>query len=132
MDPDAYLDSLDEPRASDMREVDAMIRDAAPDWERYMAGRFIGYGRFRYRYATGREGETSRLGLASNKQYISLYVQCTKDGAYLAETYVERLPHASIGKSCVRFKRLDDVDREALRDLITEAHTLPGAGEADA
>ena len=129
MDPDAYLDSLDEPRASDMRALDAMIRDAAPDWDRFVEGRIIGYGSFHYRYASGREGDTARLGLASNKRYISLYVNCTKDGAYLAETYVDRIPGASVGKSCVRFKRLDDLDREALRDLLTEAHGLPGAGE---
>jgi hypothetical protein len=37
---------------------------------------------------------------------------------YVAETYKERLPKADIGRSCVRFKRLSDIDRDALIELI--------------
>ncbi len=81
----------------------------------------IGYGRYRYRYETGREGETSMISLASRKQYISLYVFCATEGRYLAHSYVDRLPKASIGKSCVRFKRLADVDLDILEELLIEA-----------
>ena len=70
----------------------------------------LGYGRFHYRYASGREGDASLVALSSRKNYISLYVLCTDEGGYLAEQYVDRLPKASIGKSCVRFKRTDDID----------------------
>jgi uncharacterized protein DUF1801 len=81
----------------------------------------LGYGRFHYRYASGREGDASLIALSSRKQYISLYVLCTHDGGYLAEQYADRLPKASIGKSCVRFKRTADVDLDVLRELLTEA-----------
>jgi len=47
---------------------------------------------------------------------------------YVAERYRKRLPGASIGKSCVRFKRLDDLDEGILRELIREtAAGAPGA-----
>ena len=81
----------------------------------------LGYGRFHYRYDSGREGDASLVALSSRKQYISLYVLCTDEGAYLAERYADRLPKASIGKSCVRFKRTDDLDLDVLRDLLAEA-----------
>jgi hypothetical protein len=42
-------------------------------------------------------------------------------GGYLAERYRERLPKASIGKGCVRFRRLGDLDRQALASLLREA-----------
>jgi len=94
-----------------------------------VAGKMLGYGPFHYRYASGREGDTTLLGLASQKRYISLYVLCANGGHYLAESYAERLPKASVGKSCVRFARLSDVDTAVLADLVTEAARL-GPGDA--
>jgi hypothetical protein len=48
-------------------------------------------------------------------------VLCATGAGYLAETYRERLPKASIGKSCVRFTSLANVDVDVLRELIGEA-----------
>ena len=84
----------------------------------------IGYGPFHYRYASGREGDAHLLALSPRKNYISLYVLCTTDGAYLAESYKDRLPKANIGKSCVRFKRPSDIDLDQLRALVAEAVRL--------
>jgi hypothetical protein len=81
----------------------------------------LGYGRFHYRYESGREGDASLIALSSRKNYISLYVLCTHEGEYLAEQYADRLPKASIGKSCVRFKRIADVDLGVVRELIADA-----------
>jgi uncharacterized protein DUF1801 len=80
----------------------------------------LAYGRYHYRYASGREGDWFRIGLASQKRYISLYVTAANGERYVAETYKDRLPKAGIGKSCVRFKRLEDLDRSALESLIRE------------
>lgn len=84
----------------------------------------LGYGPFHYRYASGREGEACRLSVASNAAYISLYCFAADADGYLAERYVDRLPGADIGKSCVRFKRLADLDQEALVALIEETATM--------
>ena len=53
----------------------------------------------------------------------------TEDGRYLAESRADRFPKASVGKSCVRFKRLDDLDEGELRDLLAEAGRRPAAGQ---
>jgi hypothetical protein len=50
-----------------------------------------------------------------------LYVSCAPEGAYLAERYVDRLPKAKIGKSCVRLRRASDLDLDALSELVSEA-----------
>jgi Domain of unknown function (DU1801) len=99
-----------------------------PELEPNTDGGMLGYGRFQYRYASGREGDASLVALSSRKQYISLYVLCADENGYLAERYAERLPKASIGKSCVRFKRTDDLDPDALRDLLVEAGRIGGTG----
>jgi hypothetical protein len=70
------------------------------------------------------------VAVASNKNYISLYVTAADpDGGYLAERYQDQLPKASIGKSCIRFKRLGDLDREVLEGLLRRVAELgpPGA-----
>ena len=129
MEPQEYIDALDEPRRSDVAALDALIRRAAPGLERTATERGLGYGPFHYRYASGREGDATLLGLASNKRYISLHVLCATEGGYLAETYGDRLPKASIGRSCVRFPRLAAVDPAVLEELVARAAEL-GPGEA--
>ena len=124
-----YIAALAEPRRTDVAARDALIREHAPSLEPVVAGKMLGYGPFHYRYASGREGDTTLLGLASQKRYISLYVLCANGGRYLAESYAERLPKASVGKSCVRFARLSDVDPAVLAELVTEAARL-GPGDA--
>jgi hypothetical protein len=124
-----YIAALAEPRRTDVAALDALIREHAPSLEPVVAGKMLGYGPFHYRYASGREGDTTLLGLASQKRHISLYVLCANGGRYLAESYVERLPKASVGKSCVRFARLSDVDPAVLAELVTEAARL-GPGDA--
>ncbi|WP_433508472.1 DUF1801 domain-containing protein [Pseudonocardia halophobica] len=124
MSPDEYLDAVDEKRRPDVLALDALIREEAPGLDRVVQRGMLGYGPFRYRYATGREGEATLIGLAAQKRYLSLYVLCSVDGRYLAETYADRLPGASIGKSCVRFTALGKVDEQVLRELVAEAAAM--------
>ena len=130
MTPDEYIEALEEPRRGEVRELHDLIRETAPELEPHVSSNMLGYGPFHYRYASGREGDASLLALSSRKNHISLYVLCTTEAGYLAEQYAERLPKASIGKSCVRFKRPADVDRDALRALIAEASRIGPAAEA--
>ena len=122
--PDEYIASLDEPRRAEIEQLDALIRATLPDLERVAESAGIGYGPYHYRYPSGREGDAWLIGLSSRKAYISLYVLCSDDGAYLTERYVDRLPKANIGKSCVRFKRTSDIDLDVLRELLAEAGRL--------
>jgi hypothetical protein len=91
----------------------------------------LAYGRYQYRPKKGPGGEWMNIALASNKRYISLYIMATdpEGGRYLAETYKDRLPSADIGKSCVRFQRVDDLDQAALKQLIREGATFSPIGK---
>jgi Domain of unknown function (DU1801) len=129
MTPEEYLAGLDEPRRSDMTALHELIRETVPELEPEVAPGGIGYGPFHYRYASGREGDAHHVGLANRKQGISLHVLCeSEEGGYLAERYVDRLPRANVGKSCVRFRRLEYVDIDVLRELLTEAGRLKPIG----
>jgi hypothetical protein len=74
---------------------------------------------------SGREGDWCHVALANRAQYISLYVTASNEGGYLAESYKPKLPKTSIGKSCIRIRKLADVDLDVLRSLLTEAHANP-------
>lgn len=124
--PDAYLEALEEPRRSDVRALHDLIRAVAPTLEARIESGMLAYGRYTYRYASGRSGEWFPIGLASNKRYISLYVTATAGGRYVTEAFAPRLPKADIGKSCVRFRRLADVDQDVVAELIREGAKLDG------
>mgnify|MGYP001829258150 CR=1 FL=1 len=115
---EAYIAAVEEARRADIQRLHDLVRETAPELEPTMEFGMLGYGKYAYRYASGREGEWMKIGIANNKQYISLYCCAADSNGYVAEQYKERLPKANIGKSCVRFKRLSDLDEGALRDLI--------------
>ena len=125
MTPDEYIAALAEPRRGEVAALDHLIRQTAPRLERFIGSGMLGYGRYHYRYASGREGDTALIGLASRKQYISLYVIAADEQGYLAEQYRDRFPKADVGKSCVRIKRLADLDTTALADLIRRGASFP-------
>ena len=118
--PAEYIAAVDDKRRSDIAALDALIRKHAPKLEPVIMGGMLGYGPFHYRYASGREGDACKLSIASNTSYISLYCFAADAKGSVAERYVDRLPKASIGKSCVRFKKLADLDEKALVALIKE------------
>ena len=117
---DALLAKLPEPRRSEMNRVHAFITKALPKLEVGVTGSMIGYGPFRYRYESGREGDGFRISLASRAGYIALYALGADDKGYVAERYAAKLPNASIGKSCVRFAKLDELDARVLEALLLD------------
>jgi Domain of unknown function (DU1801) len=122
--PAEYIETLDGPRRSDIAALDALIRKGAPKLEPFIHAGMLAYGPWHYKYDSGREGDWFHIGLASNKNYISLYVCAADAKGYLAGCYRELLPKASISKSCVRFKRLADVDQKVIAKMLREASKL--------
>jgi hypothetical protein len=125
--PPEYIAKLKEPRKSEIAALDKMIRKLAPKLAPFIHAGMLAYGPWHYKYASGREGDWFRIGLASNKNYVSLYICATDGKTYVAEKFKKALPKASIGKSCVRFKRLSDLDESALAKLIREGAKPPAS-----
>ncbi len=120
--PAEYLASLPEPRKSQLAELDRFIRQTVPSLQRVWIAGMLGYGPYHYVTRSGCEGDWPVVGLSSRKQYISLYVcACDADGTYLAEQCRPLLPKASIGKSCIRFKRIEDLEMQVVADLLMRA-----------
>ena len=123
-----YLASLPPERQAIVATVDEVIRGAAPELDPAIWGGMLGYGRHHYRYATGREGDTFVVGLASQKQYVSLYLPAVVGDRYVAEANADRLGKVSVGKSCVRFKKVEDLHLAVVGELVrTTADALAGS-----
>ena len=108
-------------RNDEIAALEELIRANAPNLEPFEMRGIRAFGHWHYKYASGREGDWFHVGLAGNKQYISLYVCPSNERGNIADQYRARLPKADIGKSCIRFKRLADVDIEVIAAMIRDA-----------
>ena len=78
----------------------------------------VGFGSYRYRYASGSEGEWPLVGFSPRKQNLTLYIMSGFDDydALLAD-----LGKYKTGKSCLYINKLEDVDLETLRELVRQS-----------
>lgn len=127
--PEEYIAAIPEPRRHDVEKLHELIQKTVPAFKAHILAGMIGYGTYHYRYASGREGDWSLIALASQKNYISVYVCALDNGEYLAEKYKIKFPKASIGKSCIRFKTIGDIDLSLLKEIIKKAEKFGGAGQ---
>lgn len=126
-----YLEALHNPRRDEVTILHELICSVLPGWEPYVSSGMLAYGRYHYRYASGREGDAPIVSLASRKGGVSLYVDCVADdGSYLAERRAAQLAPAKVGRSCVSIRRLSDVDLEAVHALLDEAAHVGPPGHA--
>ena len=86
----------------------------------------LGYGKFPYKNYKKEDIRWPTIALASQKNYISLYVCAVKNGKYIAEIYKKDLGHVSVGRSCIRFKKLEDLHLPTLKKVLKDAIHFPG------
>lgn len=120
MTPDQYLQKTPEPRRSEARQIFEFIREAVPQHEPYVIKGLIGFGSFHYKGKTC-EGEWLMVGMAVNASSFSVYSCASNDKGMLAEQYATQLGKVEVGRSCVRFKKWDDVNKPALRKLLKQS-----------
>jgi Domain of unknown function (DU1801) len=76
----------------------------------------VGFGRYRYRYDTGREGTAALVGFSPRKANLVLYLVGGVQDRY--PKLLQRLGPHKVGKGCLYLRRLDDVDCDVLRLLV--------------
>ncbi|MFZ5424564.1 MAG: DUF1801 domain-containing protein [Patescibacteria group bacterium] len=116
--PKDYINQIDEPRKSEIIKLHEFIKNALPEMKVEMFHNIIGYGSYHYKSKSGSEGDWFTVGLASQKSYISVYVCAVEGKEYVAEKHKDWFPKASIGKSCIRFKKVEDIDLQKLEELL--------------
>lgn len=79
----------------------------------------IAYGMYHYTYKSGREGDWYKIGISCGKD-ISFRCCALVDGKYVLESYSDKEIGTKcwVGKSCVRFKALADLNIPVVENLI--------------
>lgn len=121
-----YISALASDRKEIILSLDSLIQKTVPSLKPNFLYNMLGYGEFDYINYKKENIKWPVIALASQKNYISLYVCAVVNGQYLAEKYKADLGKVSVGKSCIRFKKLDDLNIEVLRKLLVEAAKNPG------
>lgn len=97
-------------------------------WEGLLWGgthqRIIGYGRIRQRNRSGAEVDWFIVGLAVQKAHLSLYVSAVEDGRYLVKGWADRLGRVRVGSANVTFRRVSDLDLQAVLAMAARARDL--------
>lgn len=115
---DEFLAAVADPeRRADLVAVAEIMRAATGEPPVMWGPRMVGFGRYRYRYASGREGEFFLTGFAPRKQGLTLYIF---GGFHAFADLTARLGKhtASTGQSCLYVDRLADLDAAVLTQLV--------------
>ncbi len=113
---DDLLDAVPDPqKAADARVVLGMMQEATGGLATLWGSNIVGFGRYHYTYASGREGDWFLCGFSPRKANLTLYIM---PGFSAYEDLLGRLGKHKTGKSCLYIKRLSDVDVDVLRELV--------------
>jgi hypothetical protein len=78
----------------------------------------VGYGSYRYTYASGRTGEAPLAGFAIRGRELVVYLVANGDRQ---KTLLAKLGKHKMGKSCLYFKQLADLDKSVLEQLVASS-----------
>ena len=105
-----------ERRRDDARRLCAMMQEITGEPPAMWGTSIVGFGSYHYRYASGHDGDSALAGFAPRRQYLVIYLVGGFEDRY--RSVLARLGPHQTGTGCLYLKRLDDVDQDALRELI--------------
>lgn len=115
---ETYVASLEEgPRRGEVVDLIDLMSEVTGEKAMMSGENTVGFGSYHYRYASGQEGDFFKIGFSSRKDRLTIYVMSGLRGF---EDILARLGRHQTGKSTVHVRRLEDVDRSALVDLVRE------------
>ena len=115
-DVTAFIEAVaDEKQRADAHVIAAMMARLSGEPPKMWGPSIIGFGHYHYKYDSGREGDSIRIGFSPRKGQTVLYLP----GSISGQTdLLARLGKHKQGKGCLYIKRLADVDADALEALV--------------
>jgi hypothetical protein len=116
---DDYIASrASEQQKADCRQLSALMKKVTGAAPKMWGPSIVGFGRYTYVYESGRGGEAPLAGFAIRGRELVVYLLC-EDGNQSA--LLAKLGKHKMGKSCLYFKQLADLDMKVLEKLLTES-----------
>ncbi len=129
--PAEFIEALPTDVRADIEQLDTEISKVMSGHPKTMwEGKFwggsdqniIGYGDYTYRRSDGNIVDWFIVGLAPQKNSLSVYVNAADGDGYLVEQYADKLGKAKVGKASINFTSLDDINLDVLLKLIAKAN----------
>jgi hypothetical protein len=108
----------DEDRRRDAETLRAMMERISGEPAVMWGPSMVGFGRYRYKYASGHGGTSFRVGFSPRAKELVVYIVA---GFPRHQPLMDKLGKYRTGKSCLYIKRLADIDEAVLADLIRES-----------
>ncbi len=118
VDPREFIAAVEHPtRRTDAETLLEMFERVTGCEPKMWGPSIVGFGRYHYRYESGREGDFMLTGFSPRASNLVLYVLPGYDdiGDRLAELGKHR-----IGKSCLYVNKLADVDLDVLEGIVAD------------
>lgn len=113
----AFIDKLpDENYRKDCQALVRMMKEASKAEPKMWGPSIIGFGDYRYKYASGRENDWFVIGFSPRKLDLTLYLMT---GFAQYDTLMAKLGKHKTSKHCIHIKRLSDIDPAVLQKLIS-------------
>jgi hypothetical protein len=115
---DYIASRANEEQQADCKQLMSMMKRVTGQMPKMWGPSMVGYGSYRYTYESGRSGEFFLTGFAIRSREMVVYLVPYDDSL---NALLDRLGKHKMGKSCLYFKRLADLDLEVLEQLIVES-----------
>lgn len=111
-----FLNSVaDEQKRSDCLEILRMMKQVTREEPKMWGSSIVGFGSYHYKGKSGREGDWMLTGFSPRKQNLTLYLM---GGFDTHADLLNKLGKFTTGAGCLYIKKLDDVDRKVLKELV--------------
>lgn len=115
----AFLDAVEhEKRRAACYELLQIMQEATGEPPQMWGTSIVGFGKYRYKYESGREGEWFFTGFSPKKQNLTIYIIA---GFEPFPTLMQQLGKYKTGSSCLYINKMEDIDRDVLKKLIEDA-----------
>lgn len=108
----------DEQMRKDCFEITKMMKRATKAEPKMWGSSIVGFGEYHYKGASGREGDWMLVGFSPRKQNLTLYIIA---GFEHYPEQMKKLGKYTTGKSCLYIKKLADVDKKILQEIIVDS-----------
>jgi hypothetical protein len=114
-----FLDGVENmDRREDAQKILALMKEVTGEKPEMWGDSLIGFGTYRYKYESGREGEWFVTGFSPRKTNLTLYIM---SGFSRYKELLGKLGKHKTGKACLYINRSGDIDMKVLRRLVKES-----------
>jgi len=114
-----FISRVEDPqKRADSKAIIKLMKQVTKAEPKMWGSSMVGFGRYHYKYDSGREGEWFITGFSPRNQNLTIYIM---PGFDKYDSLMKQLGKHKTGKSCLYISKLEDVDTKVLKELIKQS-----------